>query len=158
MKEKYVFVHVILQPRLYAAQKSFSCRVLLLRWKPMIRKFLSVYNTGPENHKSLRWISAGYPPPHDIRFVANERRAPLPVVPVNEMNTTPRKCTSVTCQKQCSTLIGHKQDLIRWISDGYPSEGLMNFSAQGFPKKDARFPKIKHIPDLLSDDEEGLIM
>ena len=25
----------------------------------------------------------------------------------------------------------------------------------GFPKKDARFPKIKNIPDLLSDDEEG---
>ena len=25
----------------------------------------------------------------------------------------------------------------------------------GFPKKDARFPKIKNIPALLSDDEEG---
>ena len=26
---------------------------------------------------------------------------------------------------------------------------------QGFPKKDACLPKIKNIPDLLSDDEEG---
>ena len=24
----------------------------------------------------------------------------------------------------------------------------------GFPKKDARFPQIKNIPDLLSDDKE----
>ena len=28
----------------------------------------------------------------------------------------------------------------------------------GFPKKDARFSKIKNIPDLLSDDKEGKIM
>ena len=26
---------------------------------------------------------------------------------------------------------------------------------QGFPKKDARFSKIKNMPDLLSDDKEG---
>ena len=28
----------------------------------------------------------------------------------------------------------------------------------GFPKKDARFSKIKNIPDQLSDDKEGKIM
>ena len=43
-----------------------------------------------------------------IRFVANERRSPLSV------NTTLRKCTSAIC----STLIGHKPDLIRLISTG----------------------------------------
>ena len=32
--------------------------------------------SGPENHKSIRWISAGYPP-DEIRFVAIERRALL---------------------------------------------------------------------------------
>ena len=37
--------------------------------------------------------SSGYPP-DEIRFVANEHQAPLPV---NEMNTTPRKCTSNIC-------------------------------------------------------------
>ena len=31
---------------------------------------------GPENHKSLRWISAGYPLDL-LRFVANERRDPV---------------------------------------------------------------------------------
>ena len=29
---------------------------------------------------------------------------------------------------------------------------------QGFPKKDARFLKIKNIPDLLSDDKEDKLM
>ena len=29
---------------------------------------------------------------------------------------------------------------------------------QGFPKKDARFSKIKNIPGLLSDDKEGNVM
>ena len=29
---------------------------------------------------------------------------------------------------------------------------------QGFPKKDARFSKIKNIPDLFSDDKECKIM
>ena len=27
----------------------------------------------------------------------------------------------------------------------------------GFPKKDARFSKLKNIPDILSDDKEGKI-
>ena len=29
---------------------------------------------------------------------------------------------------------------------------------QGIPKKDARFSKVKNIPDLLSDNKEGKIM
>ena len=31
-------------------------------------------------------------------------------------------------------------------------------AVQGFPKKDARFSKIKNIPDLRRDDKEGKIM
>ena len=31
-------------------------------------------------------------------------------------------------------------------------------SYTGFPKKDARFSKLKNIPNLLSDDKEGKIM
>ena len=30
--------------------------------------------------------------------------------------------------------------------------------AIGFPKKDARFSKLKDVPDLLSDDREGKII
>ena len=33
-----------------------------------------------------------------------------------------------------------------------------NCDNTGFPKKDARFLKIKNIPDLLSDDKEGELM
>ena len=29
---------------------------------------------------------------------------------------------------------------------------------KGFPKKDARFSKLKNIPDLLSDEKEGKII
>jgi len=32
------------------------------------------------------------------------------------------------------------------------------YTHTGFPKKDARFSKIKNIADLLSDDKEGKIM
>ena len=32
------------------------------------------------------------------------------------------------------------------------------FSYTGFPKKDARYPKLKNIPDLLSDEKEGKLM
>ena len=31
-------------------------------------------------------------------------------------------------------------------------------SYTGFPKKDARYPKLKNIPDLLSDEKESKIM
>ena len=37
-------------------------------------------SSGPENHKSLRWISTGYPPDL-LRFVANERRDPVEIRP-----------------------------------------------------------------------------
>ena len=43
----------------------------------------------------------------------------------------------------------------------YPSGfdgSLIYMIDTGFPKKDARFSKIKNIPDLLSDDKEGKIM
>ena len=33
-----------------------------------------------------------------------------------------------------------------------------NQEVQGFPKKDARFLKLKNIPDLLSDEKEGKII
>jgi len=37
-------------------------------------------------------------------------------------------------------------------------DSFFNWNIQGFPKKEARFPKIKYIPDLLSDDKEGKII
>ena len=43
----------------------------------------------------------------------------------------------------------------------YPSGfdgSLIYMIDTGFPKKDARFSKIKNIPDLLSDDKEGRII
>ena len=47
-------------------------------------------------------------------------------------------------------LISHKWDLIWWISTGR----IYNFRTKGFPK-DARFSKLKNIPDLLDDEKEG---
>ena len=35
---------------------------------------------------------------------------------------------------------------------------MSNEQNTGFPKKDARFSKIKNIPDLQSDDKEGKII
>ena len=42
---------------------------------------------------------------------------------------------------------------------GYPPSGLRIpglGKSKGFPKKDARFSKLKNIPDQVSDDEEGI--
>ena len=39
-----------------------------------------------------------------------------------------------------------------------PPPTLPSYSDAGFPKKDARFSKIKIISDLLSDDKEDKIM
>ena len=38
-----------------------------------------------------------------------------------------------------------------------PRLGQLSLVHTGFPLKDARFPKLKNIPDLLSDDKEGKI-
>ena len=47
----------------------------------------------------------------------------------------------------------------QWLWDIlYLSNGSNNLIVTGFPKKDACFPKIKNIPDLLSDDKEGKIL
>ena len=78
---------------------------------------------GPENHKSLCWISSGYPP-DEIRFVANERRAPFLA---NDRRAFPRCSVHLIDWKRRSTLIGHISYLIRVISGGYPPEGLMIF-------------------------------
>ena len=49
---------------------KFSCFFIKNLWL-----VLSSSSSGPENHKSLRWISTGYPS-DEIRFVANERQTP----------------------------------------------------------------------------------
>ena len=60
-------------------------------------------------------ISSGYPP-DEIRFVANERRAPFLA---NVRLAFPRCSVHLIDWKRRSTLIGHKSDLIRWISAGF---------------------------------------
>ena len=57
-------------------------------------------------------ISSGYPP-DEIRFVANERRA---LFLANVRLAFPRCSVHLIDWKRRSTLIGHKSDLIRWIS------------------------------------------
>ena len=66
----------------YWGRRNYKCNNSLSRGYGIRYKWL-YKPPGPENHKSLRWISAGYPS-DEIRFVANERWTPLQV---NEMNT-----------------------------------------------------------------------
>ena len=55
--------------------KLRECHLVLINPSRTTSPRAYVYS-GPENHKSIRWISAGYPP-DEIRFVAIERRALL---------------------------------------------------------------------------------
>ena len=104
-------------------------------------------DTGPGNHKSLRWISAGYPP-EEIRFVANESLAPFLG---NDRYPFPR-CSvriSLTGRGGRSTLIGHKLDLIRLISSGHLGREIINPSgvnvrlSQAFGKKEFKSKSMK---------------
>ena len=82
--------------------------------------------------------------------MANERRAPLPV---NEMNTTHRKCTSVICITNRISSGGYPLD-IRRITTG----GIYDFSAQlarwatFVPRKTCRHPSVYLCPHANSSN------
>ena len=69
-------------------------------------------------------ISSGYPP-DEIRFVANERRAPFLA---NVRLAFPRCSVHLIDWKRRLTLIGHKSGLIGWISTG----GICDFRNRFF--------------------------
>ena len=71
----------------------------------------------------IHWIFARYPL-DEIPFVANERRAPFLA---NNRRAFPRCSVHLIDWKLRSMFIGHKSDLIRWISTG----GIYDFPAQG---------------------------
>ena len=71
-------------------------------------------------------INPGGYPPDEIRFVANERRAPFLA---NDRRAFPRCSVHLIDWKRRSTLIGHKLDLIRRISTG----GIYDFPALALP-------------------------
>ena len=110
----------------YWGRRNYKCNNSLSRGYGIRYKWL-YKPPGPENHKSLRWISAGYPS-DEIRFVANLRRA---LLPANEMNTTLRNARLSLARSGARRSLAlnrmRSADLLRWISTGYLPEGFMIF-------------------------------
>ena len=88
---------------LFFAQNEKQGRIWRTSWKKGREKV---------GKADIRWITTGYPP-DEIWFVANEHRAPFLA---NDRRAFPKCSVHLIDWRRRSTLIGHKSDLIRWIS------------------------------------------